>query len=135
MRHGSAPHVLAAVAALLLVAAAAGGCSRAKPAPRPARLVVGITEEPDMLNDMFAQSKSSRLVNHCIYSRFVCWDDSMHLVPDLLTVIPSQTNGGISPDDLTYTYHLRHDARWHDGVPLTSADVLFMAMVLRPMCR
>ncbi len=125
MRHGPAKHALRTVVALLVLVALAGGCSRSKPVPRPARLVVGITDEPDMLNDMFAQSKSSRLVNHCIYSRFVCWDDSMHLVPDLLTVIPSQTNGGISPDDLTYTYHLRHDARWHDGVPLTSADVLF----------
>jgi peptide/nickel transport system substrate-binding protein len=31
----------------------------------------------------------------------------------------------ISSDQRTYTFHLREDARWSDGTPLTSADVLF----------
>jgi ABC-type oligopeptide transport system substrate-binding subunit len=28
----------------------------------------------------------------------------------------------ISPDQLTYTFHLRHDAKWSDGVPVTAHD-------------
>jgi peptide/nickel transport system substrate-binding protein len=31
----------------------------------------------------------------------------------------------ISPDERTYTFHLRNGLRWHDGEPLTSADVAF----------
>lgn len=31
----------------------------------------------------------------------------------------------ISPDQLTYTFHLRHDVRWHDGEPFTAADVKY----------
>lgn len=31
----------------------------------------------------------------------------------------------ISPDGLTYTFHLRKDAKWHDGTPLTAKDVSF----------
>ncbi|MBS7700476.1 MULTISPECIES: ABC transporter substrate-binding protein [unclassified Chelatococcus] len=31
----------------------------------------------------------------------------------------------ISPDGLTYTFHLRDDVMWHDGHPFTSADVKF----------
>jgi peptide/nickel transport system substrate-binding protein len=31
----------------------------------------------------------------------------------------------ISPDQLTYTFHLRHDIKWQDGVPLTAADVKY----------
>lgn len=31
----------------------------------------------------------------------------------------------VSPDGLTYTFHLRKNARWHDGTPLTAKDVSF----------
>lgn len=31
----------------------------------------------------------------------------------------------ISPDGTEVTFHLRKDVRWHDGVPLTAADVVF----------
>jgi peptide/nickel transport system substrate-binding protein len=54
----------------------------------------------------------------------------MELVPDLVTEIPTVENGGISPDHLTYTYHLRPDALWHDGTPVTSADVEFTYRVM-----
>ena len=30
-----------------------------------------------------------------------------------------------SPDGLSYTFHLRPDLRWHDGIPLTASDVVF----------
>jgi len=31
----------------------------------------------------------------------------------------------MSADGLTYTFHLRRNAKWHDGKPFTSADVVF----------
>lgn len=31
----------------------------------------------------------------------------------------------ISPDQLTYTFHLRHGVTWHDGQPFTADDVKF----------
>ncbi len=31
----------------------------------------------------------------------------------------------ISPDQLTYTFHLRHDVKWQDGEPFTAADVKY----------
>jgi peptide/nickel transport system substrate-binding protein len=46
-------------------------------------------------------------------------------VPILVTRIPSRRNGDISPDGTRITYHLRRDARFADGVALTSADVAF----------
>ncbi len=45
-------------------------------------------------------------------------------IPVLCTQVPSITNGGISRDGLTITYHLRH-VRFADGVPFTSKDVAF----------
>ena len=35
------------------------------------------------------------------------------------------TSWDISPDSLTYTFHLRDDVKWHDGVSFTSADVKY----------
>src|SRR5438132_10568549 len=78
-----------------------------------------------MLNSVLESTQYGRIVDNAIFSRFVTYDDSMRLVPDLITEIPTHANGGISADELTYTYHLRREARWHDDQPLTSADVLF----------
>jgi peptide/nickel transport system substrate-binding protein len=46
-------------------------------------------------------------------------------VPILVTRIPTRGNGDISPNGTQITYHLRPDARFADGVALTSADVAF----------
>lgn len=37
----------------------------------------------------------------------------------------------VTPDGLTYTFHLRPDLRWHDGEPLTSADAAFTVGVVQ----
>lgn len=46
-------------------------------------------------------------------------------VPILATRVPTRANGDVSPDGTQITYHLRPDARFADGVPVTSADVAF----------
>ena len=46
-------------------------------------------------------------------------------VPMLAVDVPTVENGGISHDGLTITYHLRPNAKWTDGVPVTSKDVKF----------
>ena len=35
------------------------------------------------------------------------------------------TQWDMSDDGLTYTYHLHEEGRWSDGVPITSADMIF----------
>lgn len=45
---------------------------------------------------------------------------------DVLTPIPSLAESwDASADGLQYTFRLRKNAKWHDGVPFTSADVKF----------
>jgi len=51
-------------------------------------------------------------------------------VPELLTVIPTQRNGGISADGKTITWHLRRGVRWSDGAPFTADDVVFSTNVV-----
>ena len=38
----------------------------------------------------------------------------------------------MSPDGLTYTFHLRTDVQWHDGVKFTARDVVFSCGVILP---
>jgi oligopeptide transport system substrate-binding protein len=45
--------------------------------------------------------------------------------PDASPVPGGATSWETSPDGLTWTFHLRHGARWSDGVPVTAADYVF----------
>ncbi len=54
-------------------------------------------------------------------------------VPELITEIPSQKNGGISADGKTIVWHLRHGVRWSDGAPFDADDVVYTTkQVLNP---
>jgi peptide/nickel transport system substrate-binding protein len=44
---------------------------------------------------------------------------------ELATDVPSTQNGGISADGRSITYKLRPNVTWHDGQPVTSADVQY----------
>jgi len=60
-----------------------------------------------------------------LFAKLVTLDADQHHVPDLASEVPSLANGGISADGLTITYHLRPNAQWTDGQPVTSADVKY----------
>lgn len=45
--------------------------------------------------------------------------------PDASPVPGGATSWETSPDGLTWTFHLRRDARWSDGVPVTADDYVF----------
>ncbi|MGH7727918.1 MAG: peptide ABC transporter substrate-binding protein [Vulcanimicrobiaceae bacterium] len=51
-------------------------------------------------------------------------------VPELCTEVPTQQNGGISPDGKTITWHLRRGVRWSDGAPFTADDVVFSTKLI-----
>jgi peptide/nickel transport system substrate-binding protein len=101
-------------------AVASGGAAR-----HGGTLVIGMQQEPEVLCEALNTMVSVVYACNLIFSKFVKHDERMELVPDLITEIPTVENGGISDDYLTYTYHLRPEARWHDGEPVTSADVEF----------
>ncbi|HET6893983.1 MAG TPA: ABC transporter substrate-binding protein [Candidatus Baltobacteraceae bacterium] len=81
--------------------------------------------DPDNLNEYLSTMDLVYFLSSMIYSYLVVADDRGQLVGDLATQVPTLANGGISRDGKTYVYHLRHNVLWHDGAPLTSADVKF----------
>jgi len=51
---------------------------------------------------------------------------SLTRLNDKLEVLPELAEKWeVSPDTLTYTYHLNPKAKWHDGQPVTAKDVVF----------
>jgi len=60
-----------------------------------------------------------------IFSYAVRYDDHAKPIPDLLTEVPTVDNGDVSKDGLTLRYKIRPNAKWHDGVPVTSKDLWF----------
>ncbi len=66
-----------------------------------------------------------------VYETLVFYNGSHvdQLVPMLASEVPTVANGGISADGLTYTFHLRHNVAFHDGVNTMSAvDVKYSMM-------
>jgi peptide/nickel transport system substrate-binding protein len=68
---------------------------------------------------------ADRDVDRLLYSSLLRFDDQGLPVYDLVEAL------GISRDGTIYNLSLREEAVWHDGEPLTSADVLFTIDLLR----
>lgn len=75
--------------------------------------------EPSNLLPVLASDSASSDINGLVYSGMVRYDKNFVLEGDLAE------SWDISADGRTITFHLRDGVTWHDGQPLTSADVLF----------
>ena len=89
------------------------------------QVVVGLFQEPDNLNPMFAVQTASRIVRDMTLEGLLDADPDGNYVPVLVKEVPTVENGGISADGLTITYNLLEGVTWSDGDPLTSRDVQF----------
>jgi peptide/nickel transport system substrate-binding protein len=115
------------LACLVAGALLLGGCSKAGngtiSSNGPLRIMLPIN--PTQLNAILEQNTNESFIDGLIYSELVTIDTHGNDVPDLASVVPTVANGGISKDGLTITYHIRDNAQWHDGVPVSSADVKY----------
>jgi peptide/nickel transport system substrate-binding protein len=124
----SARLLLLALAALLACGLAGGvvsafGADTSSPAASPAGKVVlhvGWTAEPDNLNPFIGYETSSLELFHLNYDYLVGYRAS-----DLRPVPELATSWEHSPDGKVWTFHLRDGVKFQDGVPFTSADVVF----------
>jgi peptide/nickel transport system substrate-binding protein len=96
------------------------------------RLSIGITQFPSTLNPNIDAMAAKSYVLGMALRPFTVYDAAWKLVCLLCTELPSIENGKAVPVDLPdgkkgidITYTIRPDARWGDGTPVTTADVLF----------
>lgn len=81
--------------------------------------IEGSIAEPSNLLPILATDASSSEINNLVYNGLVRYNKDLILEGELAE------SWEISPDNLSFTFHLRKGVKWHDGVPLTSADILF----------
>jgi len=79
-------------------------------------------EFPDSLNPLFATTVVDYELIDAVWGGPIVNGPDLKWLPDQLTEVPTPENGDVSKDGLTVTLHLRHDLKWSDGQPLTSAD-------------
>jgi peptide/nickel transport system substrate-binding protein len=84
------------------------------------RFVAGATTSPKTFNPIMSTESSS---NDVISRMFVSLTDIDYRTQDNIPALAKAWD--VSPDGLTYTFHLRRGARFSDGVPITGEDVRF----------
>jgi len=82
-------------------------------------IIVGLTDPSGAFTPYFHQSGYDGNVSSLLYTPLVTVDNKGVPIPALAE------SWDISPDNLTYTFHLRKDLKFSDGSPLTADDVAF----------
>jgi peptide/nickel transport system substrate-binding protein len=125
---------LALGAALLLSACSkAGGTLHAAGADAwttPHVLTISDGGDVNTLNPHFATSAAVVNLSEMTMAWLIKFDRHNQLYPELATEVPTQTNGGVSKDGLTITYHIRKGVKWSDGAPFDADDVVFSTAVV-----
>lgn len=114
---------------LLAVVLLLAGCERkdvlipasdkeAKPAHGDT-IIMGSIGEPSNLIPAISSDSASSDINGLVYNGLVRYDKNLQVEPVLAE------SWEIAKDNLTITFRLRKDVKWHDGAPFTSADALF----------
>jgi peptide/nickel transport system substrate-binding protein len=117
---------IAALAALLMLPAA---LAQASPSPSPSAspLIyrIGLQSDVDNMNPF---STYNTIPWECfrVGYNFLTWYDADYKpAPDLADPVPTVANGGVTDGGRVWTFHIRPNVKWSDGVPLTARDVAF----------
>ena len=81
-------------------------------------LTIGLAADPQTMDPQALLSTATTTVVNNLYSKLLVRDDDMNIVKDLVTDYSIV-------DDTTWTFTIRNDVKFHNGDPLTSADVKY----------
>ncbi|MGB3435872.1 ABC transporter substrate-binding protein [Achromobacter sp.] len=110
----------------ILTALALAGGAMAADAPKPGgTLVIGSTQVPRHLNGAVQSGIATALPSTQLFASLLRYDADWKPQPYLAQ------SWELAPDGKSLTLHLRKDALFHDGKPVTSADVAFSVMAVK----
>jgi peptide/nickel transport system substrate-binding protein len=110
--------ILLAGSALILLAVTNNALSVQVPS-RGGTLVEGVVGPARFINPVLHTSQADGDLTQLVYSGLTRSMPDDSIIPDLAKSYE------ISEDGTVYTFHLREDATFHDGAPVTAADVLY----------
>jgi peptide/nickel transport system substrate-binding protein len=117
--------VVGTVFMLGMLSAAPNALNSSVAAQQPYEMVVGVAQKADTLN-VFAMTLS---ISYTI--NFLVYDTLNSVEPDLTAGPQLAQSWETSMDGKLWTFHLAEDAVWHDGEPVTAADVAFTLNLVR----
>ncbi len=95
-------------------------------AERGGTLVEGVAGNPQYLNPLLSQyNQVDGVLGALLFNGLTRLDERGNVVPDLAESFI------ISPDGLIYDFRLRSGLYWHDGAPVTAADVLYTTAAMQ----
>ncbi len=111
-------------AALLLVLSSTGCRERSTPCSTCDAVVVAAMGEPATLFPPFVEQTVGRDISDLVFERLADLAPSAAPI-DTAGYRPRLASRWERLDSLTWRFHLRTGARWHDGQPMTAEDVRF----------
>jgi peptide/nickel transport system substrate-binding protein len=104
-----------AVASLL-----AGGAATARAQTPPPAKILNVVPSADLpsLDPVFSSIVITRIFGMMVYEQLFAWDNNLQPKPEMVDTWST------SPDGLTWRFTLRDGLKFHDGSPVTSADVI-----------
>jgi peptide/nickel transport system substrate-binding protein len=109
----------AGVALMPVIEACGGGQPAATGPRRGGTLVIAASEDPRGLVANFVPQLTPAGISANMFSQLLRYDLQSNLISDLAD------SWSISPDGLTWTFKLNHNATWHDGQPVTADDIVW----------
>lgn len=94
------------------------GCARRENRGEADTVNFLIEQAPTNLDPRIGTDSISEHIDGLIFDSLVAHDQRLNIVPDL-------ARKWETPDPLTYVFHLNKGLKFHDGQPLTSADVKY----------
>jgi len=117
------PAVVTVVAAITALICALTACSTGEKVDlggaTSGNLIAAIAGEPDQLDPHKTSAYFSFEVLENIFDTLVEPDENLEMRPALAE------SWNVSPDQLTWTFHLRRGVTFHDGSPFTANDVVY----------
>lgn len=105
---------------VIALAAAAGAVACGAVAPPPGSVSAAMISDPHSFNPIIDNDVSTNAILGRVFDGLIDVE-----APDQRIVPALAETWSVSPDGRTWTFRLRPDLRWSDGVPLTADDVVF----------
>ncbi|MEG1291281.1 MAG: ABC transporter substrate-binding protein, partial [Lachnospiraceae bacterium] len=119
MKTNVKPLVAILLSLVMIMSFSLAGCGSSDNGSDGKTFTVAVTQEIDSLNPLSAWLEVSHEALLLMYDPLVRYDKNLEPEPCLAE------SWEVSPDQLTWTFHLVKDVKWSDGEPFTSKDVKF----------
>lgn len=100
-------------------AGSASASGAASAGQKATSLTIGISADPSTLEPMIQSGQSVRLIKMCMYRGLLAYESDGKIGDEIAE------SYDVAKDNVTYTFHLRKNAKFHNGSDITAEDVKF----------